>query len=61
MEEKKVIMIDEASFRDKTLEIIKDMADKGGPHLAIATILGFAKLQNELFYPKEELEETEQE
>ena len=61
MEQKRVIMIDEESFKAKALEVIEDLGDNGGPHIALTAILGFAQLQNKLFHPKEELEETEQE
>lgn len=61
MEPKNVIMIDEESFQDKALEIVKDMGDKGGPHLSIVAILALAELQRKLFYPQKVSEETEQE
>lgn len=61
MEQKRVVVIDEESFQDKALEIMKDMGDNGGPHLSFVAALGFAKLQRELFHPQKELEETEQE
>lgn len=61
MEPKRVIMIDEESFKEKALEIIESMHDKGGPHLPLVAILAFVELQKKLFYPKEVSEETEQE
>lgn len=61
MEQKKVVVIDEESFQAKALEVIEDLADKGGPNLSFTAILGFVELQHRLFHPKEELEETEQE
>lgn len=61
MEPKRVIMIDEETFKDRTLEIVKSMHDKGGPHLPLVAILAFAQLQNKLFYSQEVSEETEQE
>lgn len=61
MEPKKVIMIDEESFMDRALEVIKGMGEKGGPHLVLAAILAFVELQKKLFYPQEVSEETEQE
>lgn len=61
MEQKKVIVIDEESFKAKALEVIEDMGDNGGPHIALTAILGFTLLQKELFHPQKELEEAEQE
>lgn len=61
MEPKKVIRIDEESFKDKALEIIQDMHDKGGPHLPLVAMLAFIELQQKLFYPQEAPEKTEQE
>lgn len=61
MEPKRVIMIDEESFRDKAPEIVQDMHDKGGPHLSLTAMLAFIELQQKLFYPQETPKKTEQE
>lgn len=61
MEPKRVIMIDEESFKDKALEIVQDMHDKGGPHLPLVAMMAFIELQHKLFYPQETPKKTEQE
>lgn len=61
MESKRVIMIDEESFRGKTFEVIDHMHDDGGLGIALVAVLAFAQLQSKLFHPQEVPEETEQE
>ena len=61
MDQKRMIMIDEKSFKDKALEIVQDMNDKGGPHLSLTAMLAFIELQKKLFYPEKESKEKESE
>ena len=61
MDQKRMIMIDEESFKDKALEIVHDMNDKGGPHISLTAMLAFIELQQKLFYPEKESKEKESE
>ena len=60
MEEKRVIVIDEESFREKTLEVIDYFMKNAGPSTALAAALVFAKLHSKLFKSEEVPERTEQ-
>ena len=60
MEEKRVIVIDEKTFVEKTFEIFEYFMENAGPGSALVTALSFAKLRNKLFNPEEVPERTEQ-
>ena len=60
MEEKRVIVIDEETFREKTLEVIDYFMENLGPTMALAVSLFSAKLHCKLFKPEEVPERTEQ-
>lgn len=60
MEEKRVIVIDEETFTEKTFEVMDYFMEKEGPAMAIAAAIFSAKLRVKLFKSEEVPERTEQ-